>query len=164
MRGNVIVILATFRPICPSAFFRFFMSNLGVHTGVDSSKKEENSYYLKYSDFWPHHYRYTHGILTICHIISMRGNVIIIFTTSRPICPSTLFRCFISNLEVHTESWTEPFIWTTGVGCSNSVNHDQVQHETLEEKRRIYRPKRCEYNNKDEDNSLNILKIIITEI
>ena len=31
------------------------------------------------------------------------------------------------NLGVHTESQIEPFIWTTGVNCSNSLNHDQVQ-------------------------------------
>ena len=28
-----------------------------------------------------------------------------------------------------------------------------VRQETTEEGRRTYRPKRCEYNNKDEDNS-----------
>ena len=33
----------------------------------------------------------------------------------------------MSNLGVHTERGTEPFIWTTGVDCSNSVNHDQVE-------------------------------------
>ena len=45
----------------------------------------------------------------------------------QPICPLVFFRCFMSNLGAHTESWTEPFIWTTGVDCSNSYNHDQVQ-------------------------------------
>ena len=33
----------------------------------------------------------------------------------------------------------------------------QVQHETLEEGWRMNWPKRCEYNNKDEDNSQNTL-------
>ena len=33
----------------------------------------------------------------------------------------------------------------------------QVRHETSEESRRIYRPKRCEYNNEDKDDSPNIL-------
>ena len=33
----------------------------------------------------------------------------------------------------------------------------RVRHETLEEGRRRYRPKRCEYNNEDEVNSPNIL-------
>ena len=37
------------------------------------------------------------------------------------------FMCFISNSEVHTESWSERFIWTVGVDCSNSVNHDWAQ-------------------------------------
>ena len=33
----------------------------------------------------------------------------------------------------------------------------QVRQEAPEEGRRVYRPKRCEYNNKDEDNSPNNL-------
>ena len=33
----------------------------------------------------------------------------------------------------------------------------RVPHGTLEEDRRTYRPKRCEYNNKDEVNRVNIL-------
>ena len=33
----------------------------------------------------------------------------------------------------------------------------QVCHETPEEGQRIYQPKCCEYNNKDEDNSPNVL-------
>ena len=37
------------------------------------------------------------------------------------ICPSALFRCFMSNLGVYTESQTEP------LDSSNSVNHDGVQ-------------------------------------
>ena len=34
----------------------------------------------------------------------------------------------------------------------------RVRHETPEEVRRTYEPKRCEYNNDDEDNSPNILR------
>ena len=34
----------------------------------------------------------------------------------------------------------------------------QVQHETPEESQRMNRPKRCEYKNKDENNSPNTLK------
>ena len=120
----------------------------------------------------------------------------------------------------NTKSWSEPFIWTTGVDWSNSINHNHIQvlsnskysllflpvvgiepetfrwlhlealsnhnlihcttctcwihgtvddtftsrfrvdswirHETPEEGRRTYRPKHCEYNNKDEVNSPNI--------
>ena len=33
----------------------------------------------------------------------------------------------------------------------------QVWHGTFEKGRRIYQPKRCEYNNEDEDKSQNIL-------
>ena len=33
----------------------------------------------------------------------------------------------------------------------------QVRHETPEEVQRMHRPKRCEYNNEDEDNSPNTL-------
>ena len=43
------------------------------------------------------------------------------------ICPLAFSRCFISNFGVHTESQIELFIWTTGVDCSSSVNHDNVQ-------------------------------------
>ena len=40
-----------------------------------------------------------------------------------------------------------------------------VRHETPEERQRIYRPKRHEYNNVDEDNSSNILiKTVILSI
>ena len=37
------------------------------------------------------------------------------------------FRCFILNLRAHTESWTEFFIWITGVDCFNFINHDWAQ-------------------------------------
>ena len=33
-----------------------------------------------------------------------------------------------------------------------------VRHETPKKGRRMHQPKSCEYNNKDEDNSLNKLK------
>ena len=77
---------------------------------------------------------------------------IVIFTMFQPIYPLAFFRCFISNMGVHTESWTEPYIWTTRVDCSISVNHDRVQvlipyplhHVSL-------------LDNKDEVNSPNIL-------
>ena len=51
----------------------------------------------------------------------------VILTIFWPICPLTFFGCFIWNSGVHTEFQTEPFIWTTGVDCSNSFNHDCVQ-------------------------------------
>ena len=34
----------------------------------------------------------------------------------------------------------------------------RVRHDTLEEGQRIFRPKRCEYSNEDEDNIVNILR------
>ena len=37
----------------------------------------------------------------------------------------------MSNLEDHTESRNEPFIRTTGVDCSNSVNHDRL-HDAVD--------------------------------
>ena len=52
---------------------------------------------------------------------------IIILTTFQPICLSAFFWCFMSNSGVRTESQTEPFIWTSGVDCSSSVNHYRVQ-------------------------------------
>ena len=33
----------------------------------------------------------------------------------------------MSNSGDHKESQVDPFIWTTGVDCSNSVNHELVQ-------------------------------------
>ena len=40
---------------------------------------------------------------------------------------------------------------------SRFCEDSQARHETLEEDRRTYRLKRCQYNNKDEVSSLNIL-------
>ena len=70
--------------------------------------KLDNFYHLDYSDYWPHFF-------------------IVILITFRPICHSAFFTCFMSNSRVHTESWTELFIWTTGIDYSNFVNHDQAQ-------------------------------------
>ena len=61
-----------------------------------SDNQPHNYYYLEYSDNQPHLYYYTQ--------------------------PSAFFWYFMSNLRVYTESRTEPFIWTSGVDCSNSVN------------------------------------------
>ena len=69
--------------------------------------KLENCYYLEYLDYWPDLYNYNHNV---------SANI-----------SSAFFRCFMSNLGVHSESQTEPLIWTTGVNCSNSVNHDQIR-------------------------------------
>ena len=51
---------------------------------------------------------------------------IIISTTFRPICLPTFFRC-LSNSGSFTELRTTSFIETTGVACSDSVNHNRVQ-------------------------------------
>ena len=51
-------------------------------------------------------------------------------------------------------------IYSCGVnkGFSSEFNAgSQVWHETSEEGQRMHQPKHCEYNNKYEDNSLNIL-------
>ena len=45
----------------------------------------------------------------------------------RPICSSVFFKCFTSNSGTHTEPGTEPFIWSSGVDCSSSFNHDRIQ-------------------------------------
>ena len=47
-------------------------------------------------------------------------------TTFRPICPPAFFRC-LSNSRTFTELRTTPFTESTGVGCSDSVCHNQVQ-------------------------------------
>ena len=52
---------------------------------------------------------------------------IVIITTFRPIYTSAFSRCFVSNLGVHSESWSESFTATIRVDWSNSVNHDWVQ-------------------------------------
>ena len=41
--------------------------------------------------------------------------------------------------------------------CYVSLTDSQVRHEVPEEGRIAYRPKRCDYNNKDEVNSQKIL-------
>ena len=33
----------------------------------------------------------------------------------------------MSNVEIHTESWTEPFIWTIRVDFSDSLYYDLVE-------------------------------------
>ena len=107
---------------------------------------------------------------------------IVISTTFRPICPLAFYRC-LSNSGTFTELRTTSFIESTGVACSDSVSHNRVQvlsipalllacsqgwicnlqmiaslegsrvWQTPEEGQRIYRPKRCVNNNKDEGNS-----------
>ena len=64
-------------------------------------------YYLEYSDYWPHLYCYTHNISTDMFL--------------------GLLQAFHVELGSHTESQTGPFIWTTGVNCSNSLNHDRAE-------------------------------------
>ena len=49
-----------------------------------------------------------------------------ISTTFRSICPPAFFRC-LSNSRTFTELRTMSFIESTGVACSDSVNHNRVQ-------------------------------------
>ena len=51
---------------------------------------------------------------------------IVISTTFRSICPLAFFRC-LSNSGTFTELRTTSFIESTGVTCSDSVSHNQVQ-------------------------------------
>ena len=51
---------------------------------------------------------------------------ICISTTFQPICPLAFFRCLL-NLRTFTELWTTSFIESTGVTCSDSFSHNQVQ-------------------------------------
>ena len=52
---------------------------------------------------------------------------IVISTTFQPICPLAFFRC-LSNSGTYTElQTTSLIIESTGVVCSNSVSHNQVQ-------------------------------------
>ena len=44
-----------------------------------------------------------------------------------PIHPLAFFRSFSSNLRADTELQTKLFIQSTGVDCSNSINHHRVQ-------------------------------------
>ena len=46
--------------------------------------------------------------------------------------------------------------WIKGFELKFSVG-SRIWQETLEEGWKTHRPKRCEYNNKDEDNSLNTI-------
>ena len=52
--------------------------------------------------------------------------IFIISTMFRPICPPAFFRCLL-NSGTFTELRTMSFIETTGVACSGSVSHNQVQ-------------------------------------
>ena len=78
------------------------------------------SYYLSKFIWWSLIIIITLNIQTIDLIF------IVMSTTFRSICPSAFFRCFMSNSGVYTESRTEPMNWTTGVNCSNSVNHGRA--------------------------------------
>ena len=49
-----------------------------------------------------------------------------ISTAFRSMCPPAFFRCS-SNSGNYTELWTTSFIESTGVACSDSVSHNQVQ-------------------------------------
>ena len=51
---------------------------------------------------------------------------IVISATFRPICPPAFFRC-LSNSGTFTELRTTSFIESTGVACSDSISHNQVQ-------------------------------------
>ena len=51
---------------------------------------------------------------------------IVIFTMFQSICPLAFFRC-LSNSGTFTELQTTCFIESTGVACSVSVSHNQVQ-------------------------------------
>ena len=65
-------------------------------------------YYLEYPDYWPS------SLLLNSQCFDQYGL-------------SAFFRCFMSNSGINMKSQNEPFIWTTGVDCSNSVNPDWVQ-------------------------------------
>ena len=75
---------------------------------------------------------------------------IVISTTFQPICPLAFFRC-LSNSGTFTELWTTSFMESMKF-CEGSW-----VRQTPEEGRRTYQPKRCENNNKDEDNRLKTL-------
>ena len=51
---------------------------------------------------------------------------IVISTTFWPICSLAFFRC-LSNLGTFMELQTMSFIESTGVACSDSISHNQVQ-------------------------------------
>ena len=51
---------------------------------------------------------------------------IVISTTFRPICPSAFFK-WLSNSATYTELRTTSFIESTGVACSDSINHIRAQ-------------------------------------
>ena len=51
---------------------------------------------------------------------------IVISTMFRPICPLAFFTC-LSNSRTFIELRTTSFIESTGVACSDSVSHNQVQ-------------------------------------
>ena len=51
---------------------------------------------------------------------------IVISTTFRPICSLAFFKC-LSNSGTITKLRTTSFIESTGVACSDSVSHSQVQ-------------------------------------
>ena len=51
---------------------------------------------------------------------------IVISKTFPPMYPPAFFRCLL-NSGTYTELWTTSFIESTGVICSDSISHNQVQ-------------------------------------
>ena len=89
--------------------------------------KLDHFYHLVDLDYCLHLYWYIHNVLA-----------------------DVSFRCFISNSGANTELQTKHFIQSMEVDS-------QFRHETLGEGQKMYQSKHFEYNNKDEDNSLNTL-------
>ena len=127
-----IVMFTTFRPVCPSVFFRCFMSNCGK-----TRSATDWDIWLKSASKW-NHLEVTgsipttnklQGIITIAqhlHPVMVKG--------IRTIYLVELNKGFRSKFRV----------------CS------RARHKTPEG-RRTHRPKRCEYNIEDEDNSPNTI-------
>ena len=107
--------------------------------------------------------------------------VIVIFTTFQPVRSLAFFTEIIWRLLVQSEQPVKitrntyyglTLVPSDGIRtiCPCGLNKgfslkfcldSQVRHEKPEEGWRVHRPKHCEYSNKDEDSSLNILDYFI---
>ena len=84
----------------------------------------------KPNHFWAFWFRFLSWSLITdiaLNIPSPEVIIIDIMTRFRPTCPLAFSRCFMLNSGAHREPQNEPFIWSTGVDRSSSINHNQVQ-------------------------------------
>ena len=113
--------------------------------------------YLGYSDYCPHLYCYIHNVSA-----DMPSGLLQVLLVELGNLLFKLWNFLVVIGSFHgTSNWTLYLIQESSrvrkVSSQVRKVSSQVWQEAPEEGRRAYQPKRCEYNNKDEDSSPNNL-------